>query len=146
MTQVTDREFFAAIATALVLRRKEKGIKSPNAIAGLGGPTQKTVEQIERGHIGRVDKLAQYAKAVELTLVDLFRSVLSSGERHYSPEVEEIIRLYERATTKGRVAIYAVAVAVPTRELATGMPDGPTDQPQETLREAPTTAKRRVQR
>lgn len=142
---VTDGDFWKRVADRLVLRRREKGLKSPNAAAALpNAPTQKTIEQIESGNIGRVDKLAEYAQALNLTVVDLFRSALGDV-RETTPELEEIIRKYYVTDTDGRRALHSVAVALPVRARGPdqGTPDGPPETPPETSRGGNAAAKRR---
>lgn len=141
---MTDAEFWTRVSDRLVLRRREKGLKSANAVASIAGaPTQKTVEQIESGNFGRIDKLAEYAEAVDLSLVDLFRAALGDV-RDTTPELEEIIRKYYVTTADGRLAIHATARAVPVRAPDGGTPIGPQGSQTDTPKSTSATPKRRV--
>jgi transcriptional regulator with XRE-family HTH domain len=139
---VTDAEFWSRVVEQLVLGRHKKGVRSRHAVKALGGPTQKTIEQIERGKIGRIDKLAQYAKAVDLTIVDLFRAALAE-RRDTSAELEEVIRNFGDATQEGRDAIRGTAKAVAKRAPVAETLDVHRAEPRETKREGNATAKRR---
>jgi transcriptional regulator with XRE-family HTH domain len=139
---VTDAEFWSRVVQQLVLGRHKKGIRSAHAVKAVGGPTQKTIEQIERGRIGRIDKLAQYADAVDLTLVDLFRAALDDRP-DTSAELEEVIRNFGAATTEGRDAIRSTAKAVAKRVRVAETPDDHHAQPREKRRERTSAAKRR---
>lgn len=144
---MTDAEFWSRVVEQLVLGRHRKGIKSAHAVKSVGGPTQKTVEQIERRKIGRIDKLTQYAKAVDLTIVDLFRAALAE-RRDTSAELEEVIRNFGEATSDGRAAIRQVAKSVEKEPAAkrapeAEMPGAHQATPRETPRVESSAVKRR---
>jgi hypothetical protein len=113
--KVTDDQFWGAVGEALQRRRLRLGLKSTNAIQTAGGPTYKTAAAIENGRVGEIESLRLYAQAVNVSIVDLFRSVLARDEQAMSPELLEIIRKFEITTADGRAAIHATARAVPAR-------------------------------
>jgi transcriptional regulator with XRE-family HTH domain len=79
-----------------------------------GGPTYKTVKAIEGGKAGTVENLKKTAEALDLSLVDVLYSVLSSREKKLSPEAAFVVRRYDETTVAGRTALVATATAVPT--------------------------------
>lgn len=120
---VTDDQFWLAVGEALQRRRLRLGLKSTNAVQTAGGPTYKTTAAIESGRVGEIESLRLYAKAVNVSIVDLFRSILAVDDRTLTPELQEVIRKFEVTTADGRVAIHATARAVPERPRVEETPD-----------------------
>lgn len=106
---VTDAEFWKRVGEELQRRRMQRGLKSTNAVQTAGGPTYKTVAAIEAGNVGEIGKLNQYLKAVDLSVVDLFRSVLNISPEEHSPDLEFVIRQFTLTGRKGRAAFVQVA-------------------------------------
>lgn len=106
---VTDDEFWKRVGEELQRRRMQRGLKSTNAVQTAGGPTYKTVAAIEAGNVGEIGSLTQYLKAVDLSLVDLFRAVLKIEAEEQSPDLEFVIRQFKRSGRKGRAAFVQVA-------------------------------------
>lgn len=121
---VTEAEFWRGVGRTLADQRKERGITA-HAIEKDGGPTNKTVQDIEAGDIGQLSKLREYAASIKVDLVDVFKAVLRD-EFEPAPELELVIRKFERADLEGRAAIVAVARVTQERK-----PDAerPADQP-----------------
>ena len=143
---VDEEQFWINVGEELQRRRLRLGMKSTNAVAAHGGPTYKTVSEIEAGRVGQIAALRQYCTAVKMTVVDLFRAVLSADRRQLGPELEEIIRKYERAETAGRTAIHSVALAVKARAPDDETPHGPQGPRPSKPKSPNATPKRRVSR
>jgi hypothetical protein len=112
--QVTNAELWRAVGRELVAARLRMGLEHASDVEGVGGPTNKTVSRIEKGQIGRTDKLAEYTSALGLSLADVLRAVLVT-DHALSPEAELIVRKFERATVEGRQALLATAAVLPER-------------------------------
>lgn len=142
---VTDGEFWKRVGEELQRRRMQRGLKSPNAVQTAGGPSYKTVAEIESGAVGQVGSLEQYLKVVDLSVVDLFRSVLRIEAENHGPDLEFVIRQFKRSGRKGRAAF--VQVAELAEEQQDRMPpESPGDRAllsKETPRGETATAKRR---
>jgi DNA-binding XRE family transcriptional regulator len=74
-----DAAFWCAVGGILRLERTKLRI-STTKIRPLGGPSQKTVEKIEDGEYVEVARLAAYARALGLSLVDIFSEALARSE------------------------------------------------------------------
>jgi hypothetical protein len=75
-------------------------------LKGAGNPpTYKTIKNHEFGKIKKTDELERHARALDITLVDLFRSVLSKTEKPVSPESLKLLRLFERLGADERRAL-----------------------------------------
>lgn len=141
---VTEDDFWRAVGDRLAqLRRKQKA--TADSIAKNGGPTNKTLQEIESGNIKHIAKLSGYAHALDIDLVDLFRSVLKVDEDDYqSPELQLIIRQFKTADVMGRTSLVQTARLIEERQaLLLKVSRG--DQPEtltETRREENATAKR----
>jgi hypothetical protein len=91
------------------LQRKWKPIHVERA----GGPTYKTVQAIENGEAGHFESLEKFAKALELSIVDVLYAVLASRETPLSPEAALLVRRFNETTVAGRQALLAMATALP---------------------------------
>lgn len=108
---VTADELWRAVGESLLLERTRRRWNASDVERVGSGLTYKTVQAIERGRVGRVEKLTAYAEALELSIVDVLRSVLA--EAPLSPEAAQLLRKYERTTLEGRTAMTALALALP---------------------------------
>lgn len=128
---VTDAQFWRAVGEQLLLTRKRRGWKHATDIERNGGPTNKTVDLVEAGKIGRISVLQEHVAALGLTVVDVFRAVLSVEKAIDSPEAAHIVTKYGTTTVEGRRALLALAVALPDEapELPATAPVAPAPTP-----------------
>jgi hypothetical protein len=91
------------------LNRKWK----PTDVERAGGPSYKTVQAIEDGEAGNFESLAKCARALNLSIVDVFYAVLASRETPLSPEAASIVQKFSETTIAGRQALLAMANALP---------------------------------
>lgn len=118
MWTVTADQLWRAVGELLLLQRSKRKW-NPIDVERAGGPTYKTVQAIEQGEVGNVDKLALHAEALGLSLVDVLRAVLDrSGV--VNPEIEQLVRTYQQTTVDGRQAMLALARALPVSGPAVG--------------------------
>lgn len=108
MLAVTERELWKAVGLQLVSRRMEKHW-NPIDVERHGGPNYATVQAIERGNVGRVDKLELHAKALGVDLVDLLATILAPTTQPLTLEERMIVRGYQAARVRGRRALVALA-------------------------------------
>lgn len=92
-----------------------------------GGPTYKTVQQIERGKIGTVTNLARHCEAMGLSVVDVLRAALDRTAQPLSPEAVQVVRKFERTTVEGRQALLFLARALPEAKPEPSTPHPPPD-------------------
>ena len=121
---VTPTEMWHAVGEHLQrvrLRRKLKPIDVERA----DGPSYKTVQAIENGEAGTTDGLDKYARALQLSIVDVLHDVLATRETPLSPEAAQIVRKFNETTIAGRQALLMVANALPPAPSASGTPPIP---------------------
>ncbi len=98
---VTDAEFWKAVGD-IFKRERLKQEKPTTAWKGTPkdkrGPSQKTVETIERGKPGKIEKLTIYALRLNLTLVWIFSEALPHESKVVSFEIEQLLRAYDEST------------------------------------------------
>ena len=100
-------------AVGLELQRTRLSRKlKPMDVQRLGGPTYKTVQAIEDGDAGRIESLDRYANALQLSIVAIFDSVLSSSKTPLSPEAAQLVRQFNETTVAGRQALLTMANAL----------------------------------
>ena len=110
---MTPDDFWRAVGEQLLIARERRSLK-PSHMQKLGGPHYDTVQDIERGEVGNVEQLERYAAALNLSLVDVFRTVLKTDARDLSPEEQHLLRTYATTTLAGRRALVATAEILPT--------------------------------
>lgn len=142
---VTEEQFWRTVGRELADKRKERRTTAI-AIEQKGGPTNKTVQDIEAGKVGQLSKLREYAAIVGVDLIDLFRSVLRADEEGGGPELQFVIRQFKRAGVKGRAAFVQVAELLEDRSERPpqGSHDDRSGVKPETSRGRNAAAKRRV--
>lgn len=109
---MTEKELWEAVGTQLLLRRTKLGLK-PFHITKKGGPNYRTVSAIEKGEVGRVDRVEDYARIVGLSLVDILRSVFAPEQVPLSPEATKVLDKFRRTTPGGRSLLYQMALELP---------------------------------
>ena len=118
MPTVTEAEFWKRVGQILTTGRADQsffGVKNATGI------DTKTLQSIEAGRPGIVEKLSLYARFLGFDLVDLFRSVLSEGT--LKPDAVEIQRLFATLSDESRESLLAVT-RVMARQQAEGPPAG----------------------
>jgi len=101
-----------AVGQQLQRDRLNRKLK-PMDVERLGGPSYKTVQAIEDGEAGHIESLDRYARALQLSIVDIFDSVLASQKTPLSPEAAQMVRKFNETTVAGRTALLAMANALP---------------------------------
>jgi hypothetical protein len=123
---VTPAEMWRAVGKLLTDARDAKNWKWSD-VAEHGGPSGHVVKDQERGHPKSVSGLERHAKALGLSIVDVFASVLIHTAPTISPEAASILRAFENADVEGRQALVMTARALeavrPARR--NRPPDGP---------------------
>jgi hypothetical protein len=76
-----------------------------------GGPSFKTVENIEAGDAGTVQTLDKYARVLNLSIVNILSDILTPPA--LSPEAAHIVRRFNRMSVRSRIAMVAAADAFP---------------------------------
>lgn len=132
-TTVTTAELWQAVGAHLVVLRIKKKW-NPIDVSRHGGPNYATVQAIERGEIGRVEKLEQHARALGFELADVLATVLKTADTTLTPEEHLIVRKYRTARPRGRAALVAMADA-----LDPDTPEEPNEPPDADLVSTPGT-------
>lgn len=144
---VTSTEMLQAVGEELQRARLARKWR-PIDVERAGGPSYKTVQAIENGEAGNFESLDKCAAALQLSIVDVFYSVLASRETPLSPEAAHIVQKFSQTTIAGRTALLSVANALPPAQSSSGTvpipggaagPRGPRP-----LRPGPPGAKRRT--
>lgn len=142
---VTVDDFWRAVGARLAERRKKNRV-SMAAIEQDGGPTNKTVQDIEAGEIRQLAKLHAYADKLGVDLIDIFQSVLTkTDDDDQNEELQFVIRQFKESGVKGRAAFVRVAELAEARQEPPlpSTPGGREGQRPETRREGTAAAKRR---
>lgn len=129
---VTEGDFWRAVGERLAKRRRERRI----VLAALAenGPTNKTVQDIEKGNIKQLGTLRSYADAVGVNLIDVFRAVLLEELDEQSEDLQFVIRQFREGGVLGRNALVSTAELVAKTRAATDQerPSAPQSLPPET--------------
>jgi transcriptional regulator with XRE-family HTH domain len=91
---VTPDELWLQVGRVLRDRREENGW-NPSDVYKRAGLDPKTIQSIEVGEPGQVDKLTQYAEAFGLSIVDVISAVLERTKTPLSPEAVTLLRHFE---------------------------------------------------
>jgi hypothetical protein len=114
---VTDMEFWRAIGEELMLIRTRRGWTNPTDVMNAGGgyPNYSTIQANERGDIGNLKSLTRHAQALDVSLVDVVRRVLTAHEARdpVPAEALRVLRKYQSTTVEGKIALVAIASALP---------------------------------
>ena len=90
---VTPSEMWQAVGKVLERARLDRKWR-PIQVERAGGPSYKTVQAIEAGDAGNVDMLEKYARALDLSIVDILDSVLTSRVTPLTPEAAHVVRKF----------------------------------------------------
>jgi len=110
---VTSSEMWLLVGRHLERARLDRKWRSID-IERAGGPSYKTVQAIDGGDAGTVDSLEKYARALDLSIVDILQAVLASTVTPLSPEAAQLVRKFNETTVAGRQALLAMALALPS--------------------------------
>jgi hypothetical protein len=113
--RVTAEELWRRVGEILLLHRTRRGWDRID-VQRAGGPNYATVEKIELGQIGQVEKLEQTIAALGLDLPGVLRAALDTGGVAMSPEAAQLVSVFTRTTVQGRQALLQVAQALPLVE------------------------------
>lgn len=108
---MTPDELWRSVGEILAgyrLRRKWK----PFHVERNGGPTYKTVQEIDVGLIKTVDALAQYCRTLGLEVADVLRTALDKSGRAASPEIARLARVFENGSPTEQDALNTMARAI----------------------------------
>jgi hypothetical protein len=117
---VTPEEMWRAVGKVLQRARTDRNWR-PMDVERAGGPSYKTVQAIENGDAGTVESLDKCARALNLSIVDILYDVLASNTTTLSPEAAHVVRQFAQTTVAGRTAILAMANALPSAAVTTGI-------------------------
>ena len=109
---VTSGDLWKGVGKTLKLKRIDRDWR-PIDVERAGGPSYKTVQAIEKGQAGNVESLDKYARALNLSIVDILYGVLASETTALSPEAAHVVRMFAQTTVEGRTAILAIVNALP---------------------------------
>lgn len=144
---VTPSEMWLLVGRHLERARLDRKWR-PIDIERAGGPSYKTVQAIDAGDAGSVTSLEKYARALDLSIVDILQAVLATTETPLSPEAARLVRKFNGTTVDGRQALLMMEHALPwavetmpPSPVAAGAPEKPHPP-----RPVPPEAKRRTAR
>jgi hypothetical protein len=109
---VTPSELWQKVGARLERARMDRRWKRA------GGPSYKTVQAIDNGGTATVRGLEEYARALDLSIVDILHDVLTATATKLSPEAAHIVRKFNETTVAGRTALVAMANALPSEGVA----------------------------
>lgn len=105
-------ELWLKVGKILKQYRVDRNLK-PIEIQRKHGPSYKTVQAIEAGKAGTLESLDKYAKALDLSIVDILQSILDSSKGQLTPEAAHVVRKFYETTVAGRQAFLSLSNAVP---------------------------------
>lgn len=109
---VTAAEFVQNVADRLKNRRVFLGW-SVTDVWRHGGPTGKTVQKVEAGHLAAPDVMEKHITALSLTFRDVYLAALTlpHGQEveRFSHAASEVARIFDQATPIGQKALQHVA-------------------------------------
>jgi hypothetical protein len=112
---VTAAEFIQNVADQLAARRLDLEW-SVSDVQRHGGPTYKTVQKIEAGHVAAPDVMEKHITALGLTLGEVYTAAFTPPGRvqpsRFSQEALDIARVFDQASPKGKQAFRALAQAL----------------------------------
>ena len=79
---VTDAKFWALVGSELAKMRLRAGFDRTYSAYRAGAPATATLNDIEEGRIGNVDSLSAYCAMLNVSVLDVFRSVLAEDDEH----------------------------------------------------------------
>ena len=82
---VTNEQLWRAVGMELGRIRARKGFSSTHAMYRGGGPATGTIEDIENGRVGNLDRVDAYCTALGVALADVLRTVLEGEDEHADP-------------------------------------------------------------
>jgi transcriptional regulator with XRE-family HTH domain len=113
---VSPDELWRAVGRILQDRREGRDW-TVNQTAELAGVDAKTVNSIEAGDVGQVNKVNALAGAFGLTIVDVISSALDRTKEPLSPEAKQLLRHFGRISVPARRAVLSVAEEYPDAPL-----------------------------
>jgi hypothetical protein len=108
---VTFSELWKSVGKTLKAKRIDREWR-PIDVERAGGPSYKTVQAIERGQAGNVESFDRYARALNLSIVDIIYGVMAP-DTALSPEAAHVVRIFSQTTVEGRTAMLAMVNALP---------------------------------
>jgi transcriptional regulator with XRE-family HTH domain len=109
---VTPDELWRSVGRILKDAREAKDW-SVNQTAELAGVDPKTINSIEAGDVGQVNKLGAHADALGMTVVDVLTTVLDRTKTPLSQEAKQMLRHFERISLRARRALLLAAEEYP---------------------------------
>jgi hypothetical protein len=113
MPSVNEAEFWQRVGRILA---EARGERTHSAVKTATGIDAKTLQSIEAGRPGVVEKFSRYSRYLGLDPIDVMASALSEGT--VSPEAAEWRRLFAELRPDGREALLGVARTMPRAEAA----------------------------
>jgi hypothetical protein len=105
---VTPDELWLQVGRVLRDRRSEIDW-NPSDVYKRTGLDPKTIQSIEVGEPGQVDKLTRYAEAFGLSIVDVISTVLEQTKTPLSPEAGALLRHFEGLNVSNRRILVELA-------------------------------------
>jgi hypothetical protein len=94
---MTDQQLWAAIGRELAGIRKRAGHASTLAVYrnAAGAPATGTLDDIEAGRVGNLDRVEAYCKALNVTFVAVLKAALDDDEDALSADALWIARMFQ---------------------------------------------------
>ena len=105
---MTEEEFWREVGRHLEDVRVRRGWEYPNDVhkAGGGTPNYATVAKHEKGQFKSLSSLAEHTRVFQVSVVDVFRAVLTKTERPLKPEASMLLRQFaELPVRDGRLLL-----------------------------------------
>jgi transcriptional regulator with XRE-family HTH domain len=106
--RVTTDELWRRVGRVLMDERLKRRQNWTEAGAK-AGVDPKTIQSIEQGEPGNVEKLAAHATAFGMSIVDVIASVLKATEEQPSREAVTLLRIFETLTEPDRTVLLVSA-------------------------------------
>lgn len=108
---VTEDELWRDIGRLLAEIRVRRGWKHPHDVhkAGKGSPNYATVAQHERGEFKTFTSLAEHARVLGVSVVDVFQSALDRSRQPLNPEAAMLLRRFEALSVENRHLVVVLA-------------------------------------
>lgn len=144
---VTQAEFWRSVGQRLAEIRKQKAL-TLEEIRANGGPTNKTIQDIDAGKVRNLSKITNYSDRMDVNLIDVFKAVLTTNTDEQDHELQLVMQEFRLGGASVKNALYSNAKMSEEMRLlrSQGSPVAQVGSHQETPRGVTATAKRRARK
>lgn len=133
---MTDEQLWIAVGRELASARGRAGYSSTLAVYRqvAGAPATGTLEDIENGRVGNLDRVDAYCRALRVTFVDVLRKALSKDDDVLSADAQWVGRMYQTGPNQDlrKVMRDAARMQETLRRASHAMQPTPSNAPPET--------------